>query len=148
MTPRPAAAGPGRPGLHRHRAEPALGADFTYVATWSGTVYFAFVIDVFSRRIVGWRAATTMTTELVLGCLEHAVWSRSQDGISDLTGLVHHTDAGSQYTSIRLTEHLEVEGIAPSIGSVGDAYDNALMETVNGLYKTDCVRTTIFHTGP
>ncbi|MFT4226456.1 MAG: DDE-type integrase/transposase/recombinase [Micropruina sp.] len=77
-------------------------ADFTYVATWSGTVYVAFVIDVFSRRIVGWRATTTMTTELVLDCLEHAVWSRSQDGVSDLTGLVHHTDYAEEITRPRI----------------------------------------------
>ncbi len=114
-------------------------ADFTYVATWSGTVYVAFVFDVFSRRIVGWRAATQMTTELVLDCLEHALWSRRRDGITDLTGLVHHTDAGSQYTSFAFTQRLIDEGVDPSVGSVGDAYDNALAESQIGLYKTELI---------
>jgi putative transposase len=85
-------------------------ADFTYVATWSGTVYVAFVFDVFSRRIVGWRAATTMTTELVLDCLEHAIWSRHRDGVTDLTGLVHHTDAGSQGGFNPSSQHLDDGG--------------------------------------
>jgi len=115
-------------------------ADFTYVATWSGTVYVAFVIDVFSRMIVGWRAATRMTTDLVLDCLEHAIWTRSQDGISDLTGLVHHTDAGSQYTSFAFTSRLLAAGVDPSVGSVGDAYDNALAESQIGAYKTELIR--------
>ena len=115
-------------------------ADFTYVATWSGTVYVAFVFDVFSRRIVGWRAATTMTTELVLDCLEHAVWSRRQQGIEDLSGLIHHTDAGSQYTSFAFTQRLIDEGVDASVGSVGDAYDNALAESQIGLYKTELIR--------
>jgi putative transposase len=115
-------------------------ADFTYVATWSGTVYVAFVIDVFSRRIVGWRAATSMSTELVLDCLEHAVWARTQDGVSDLAGLVHHTDAGSQYTSFAFTSSLIEAGVDPSVGSVGDAYDNALAESQIGAYKTELIR--------
>ena len=115
-------------------------ADFTYVATWSGTVYVAFIIDVFSRRIVGWRAATTMTTELVLDTLEPAVWTRLGDGVSDLTGLVHHTDAGSQYTSFAFTSRLIEAGVDPSVGSVGDAYDNALAESQIGLYKTELIR--------
>ena len=115
-------------------------ADFTYVATWSGTVYVAFIIDVFSRRIVGWRAATTMTTELVLDTLEHAVWTRLGDGVSDLTGLVHHTDAGSQYTSFAFTSRLIEAGVDPSVGSVGDAYDNALAESQIGLYKAELIR--------
>jgi putative transposase len=115
-------------------------ADFTYVATWSGTVYVAFVFDVYSRRIVGWRAATQMTTELVLDCLEHALWSRRREGIGDLSGLVHHTDAGSQYTSFAFTQRLIDEGVDPSIGSVGDAYDNALAESQIGLYKTELIR--------
>lgn len=115
-------------------------ADFTYVATWSGTVYVAFIIDVFSRRIVGWRAATTMTTELVLDTLEHAVWTRLGDGVSDLTGLVHHTDAGSQYTSFAFTSRLIEADVDPSVGSVGDAYDNALAESQIGLYKTELIR--------
>jgi len=115
-------------------------ADFTYVATWSGTVYVAFVIDAFSRRIVGWRAARRMTTELVLDCLEHALWSRRRDGVTDLAGLVHHTDAGSQYTSFAFTQRLIDEGVDPSVGSVGDAYDNALAESQIGLYKTELIR--------
>ena len=115
-------------------------ADFTYVATWSGTVYVAFVFDVFSRRIVGWRAATKMTTELVLDTLEQAIWSRGRDGIDDLTGLVHHNDAGSQYTSFAFTARLIEEGVDPSVGTVGDAYDNALAESQIGLYKTELIR--------
>ena len=115
-------------------------ADFTYVATWSGTVYVAFVFDVFSRRIVGWRAATEMTTELVLDTLEQAIWSRGRDGIDDLTGLVHHNDAGSQYTSFAFTARLIEEGVDPSVGTVGDAYDNALAESQIGLYKTELIR--------
>lgn len=115
-------------------------ADFTYVATWSGTVYVAFIIDVFSRRIVGWRAATRMTTDLVLDTLEHAIWTRSQAGVTDLTGLVHHTDAGSQYVSFAFTERLVEAGVDPSVGSVGDAYDNALAESQIGLYKSELIR--------
>ena len=115
-------------------------ADFTYVATWSGTVYVAFVFDVFSRRIVGWRAATRMTTDLVLDTLEHAIWTRQQAGITDLSGLVHHTDAGSQYVSFAFTQRLVDEGVDPSVGSVGDAYDNALAESQIGLYKAELIR--------
>jgi len=114
-------------------------ADFTYVATWSGTVYVAFVFDVFSRMIVGWRATTSMTTELVLDTLEHAIWSRRQQGIEDLTGLVHHTDAGSQYTSFAFTSRLLEAGVDASVGSVGDAYDNALAESQIGAYKTELI---------
>jgi putative transposase len=115
-------------------------ADFTYVATWSGTVYVAFIIDAYSRRIVGWRAATTMRTELVLDCLEHAIWTRRGDGIDDLSGLVHHNDAGSQYTSFAFTSRLIEAGVDPSVGSVGDAYDNALAESHMGIYKTELIR--------
>jgi transposase InsO family protein len=123
--------------------------DFTYVRTWAGFVYVAFIVDVFAQKIVGWHAATTKHTDLVMTPLRIAVWQRDRDGRPVARGeLVHHSDAGSQYTSIYFTEHLDLEGIAPSIGSVGDAYDNALMETVNGLYKTECVRTTVFHHGP
>jgi putative transposase len=100
-------------------------ADFTYVPTWSGMVYVAFVFDVFSRRIVGWRAATRMTTDLVLDTLEHAIWTRQQAGVTDLTGLVHHTDAGAQYVSFAFAERLVEAGVDPSVGSVGDAYDCA-----------------------
>jgi putative transposase len=115
-------------------------ADFTYVATWSGMVYVAFVFDVFSRRIVGWRAATRMTTDLVLDTLEHAIWTRRQSGISDLSGLIHHTDAGSQYVSFAFTQRLVDEGVDVSVGSVGDAYDNALAESQIGLYKAELIR--------
>ncbi len=110
-------------------------ADFTYVATWAGLVYVAFVVDVLSRKIVGWRAATQMTKELVLDALEMAVWSRG----GDVKGVIAHSDAGSQYTSIRYTERLEEIGAAPSIGTVGDAYDNALMESTIGLYKAELI---------
>ena len=112
-------------------------ADFTYCPTWSGMVYVAFVFDVFSRRILGWRAATAMTTPLVLDCLEQAIWTRAKEGTRDLSGLVHHTDAGSQYTSIAFTSRLAEAGIDPSVGSVGDAYDNALAESQIGLFKTE-----------
>ncbi|SEE48314.1 HTH-like domain-containing protein [Jiangella alba] len=119
-------------------------ADFTYVATWSGTVYVAFIFDVFSRMIVGWRAATSMSTQLVLDTLEHAIWSRRQAGITDLSGLVHHTDAGSQYTSFAFTTRLLQAGVDASVGSVGDAYDNAMAESQIGAYKTELIR----HEGP
>lgn len=115
-------------------------ADFTYVATWSGTVYVAFIFDVYSRMIVGWRAATTMSTELVLDTLEHAIWARRNEGIEDLSGLVHHTDAGSQYTSFAFTSRLIEAGVDASVGSVGDAYDNALAESQIGAYKTELIR--------
>jgi putative transposase len=115
-------------------------ADFTYVATWAGMVYVAFVFDVFSRRILGWRAAATrMTTPLVLDTLEMALWTRAKDGVTDLTGLVHHTDAGSQYTSIAFPQRLLDEGVDASVGSVGDAYDNALAESQIGIYKSELI---------
>ena len=109
-------------------------ADFTYVATWSGFVYAAFVIDVFARRIIGWRVARSMHTELVLDALEQALWARS-----DAAGVVHHSDRGRQYLSIRYSERLAEAGIEPSVGSVGDSYDNALAETIIGLYKTEII---------
>jgi putative transposase len=115
-------------------------ADFTYVATWSGTVYVAFVLDAHSRRILGWRAATSMRTDLVLDALEQALWTRAREGVTDLSGLVHHHDAGSQYTSIAFTERLAAAGAAPSVGTVGDALDNALAETHIGLFKTELIR--------
>jgi putative transposase len=114
-------------------------ADFTYVATWAGMVYVAFVFDVFSRRILGWRAAARMTTPLVLDTLEMALWTRAKEGVTDLTGLVHHTDAGSQYTSIAFTQRLLDEGVDASVGSVGDAYDNALAESQIGIYKSELI---------
>jgi putative transposase len=110
--------------------------DLTYVATWAGMVYVCFIIDVYSRNIVGWRAATNMRTDMVLDALEMARWSRG----TRLEGLVCHSDAGSQFTSIRYGERLAELGALPSIGSVGDSYDNALAETVNGLYKTEVIR--------
>jgi putative transposase len=117
--------------------------DFTYVATWSGTVFSAFVTDVFSRRIVGWRTKATMPTELPLDALEMALWTREQaDEL--VAGLIHHSDAGSQYTAIRYSTRLSDAGALASIGSVGDSYDNAMAESVIGLYKTECVR----HEGP
>jgi len=110
-------------------------ADFTYVATWSGVVFVAFVIDVFARRIVGWRVASSMRTELVLDALEQALWSRT-----GTEGLVHHSDRGSQYLSIRYSERLAEAGVESSVGSVGDSYDNALVETIIGLFKTEIIR--------
>ena len=112
-------------------------ADFTYVPTWTGMVYVAFVIDAFSRRIIGWRAARSMHTALVLDALEHALFTRSQEGITDLTGLVSHSDAGSQYTSVAFTTRLIDAGVDPSVGSVGDAY--ALAETTVGSFKNELI---------
>ena len=115
-------------------------ADFTYVATWAGTVYVAFVLDVFSRRIVGWKADTSRDTSLVLDALEMALWTRDHAGYPVGSSLVLHSDAGSQYTSISFTNHLVQQGIDASIGTVGDAYDNALMESAIGLYKTELIK--------
>jgi putative transposase len=116
-------------------------ADFTHVMTWAGVVYVAFVVDTFCRRIVGWSAATVKETVFVLDALEMAVWQRDRDQHPVQPGeLIHHSDAGSQYTSFRLAEHLDAAGIAASIGSVGDAYDNALMESTIGLYKTELIK--------
>jgi putative transposase len=124
-------------------------ADFTYVRTWAAMVYVAFVVDVFAQRIVGWHAMTTRPAELVLVPLRMAAWARGQAGHPVIRGeLICHSDAGSQYCAIRFTEHLALEAITPSIGSVGDALDNALMESIIGLYKTECVRPGPFHTGP
>jgi putative transposase len=124
-------------------------ADFTYVRTWAGFVYVAFVVDVFAQRIIGWHAATSKATDLVLVPLRIAMWDRDRQGHPvERDQLVHHSDAGSQYTSLRFTEHLQLEGIVPSIGSVGDAYDNALMESLIGLFKTECITTTVFTTAP
>jgi putative transposase len=113
--------------------------DFTYVPTWVGFVYVAFCIDVYSRMITGWRSSTLMSTDLVLDALEMGIWQRRRQGHS-LRGLVHHSDAGSQYTSIRYTERLAEAGARPSIGSVGDSYDNAMAESVIGLFKTEVIR--------
>jgi putative transposase len=114
-------------------------ADFTYVSTWAGWVYVAFVIDAYARRIIGWRSATTMTAQLVLDALEHAVWTRGREG-RDVGGVVAHHDHGSQYTSVAYSERLAADGIRPSMGVVGSSYDNALAETINGLYKTELIK--------
>jgi transposase InsO family protein len=114
-------------------------ADITYVATWVGFVYVAFVIDVFSRCIVGWRVSSSLKSDLALDALEQALHARR-----DATGVIHHSDRGTQYTSIRYTERLAAAGLERSVGSVGDSYDNALAETINGLYKTEVIR----HSGP
>ena len=111
-------------------------SDFTYVSTWQGWLYVAFVIDVFARRIVGWRVSSAMRTDFVLDALEQALHDRQPDS-SDT--LVHHSDRGSQYVSIRYSERLAEAGIEPSVGSRGDSYDNALAETINGLYKTELI---------
>jgi transposase InsO family protein len=111
-------------------------SDFTYVSTWQGWLYVAFVIDVFARRIVGWRVSTSMRTDFVLDALEQALYDRQPER-SD--ALVHHSDRGSQYVSIRYTERLAEAGIEPSVGSRGDSYDNALAETINGLYKAELI---------
>ena len=112
-------------------------SDFTYVATWAGFVYVAFVIDVFARRIVGWRASNSLRSDLALDALEQAIYDRQEDGADRL---VHHSDRGVQYLSIRYTERLAEAGIEPSVGSKGDSYDNALAESVIGLYKTEVIR--------
>ena len=114
-------------------------SDFTYVATWRGFVYVAFVIDVFARRIVGWRVSSSLRTDFVLDALEQAIYDRCGDA---LDGLVHHSDRGTQYLSMRYTDRLADAGIAPSVGSRGDSYDNALAESVIGLFKTEVIRRT------
>jgi transposase InsO family protein len=121
--------------FHAERPNQLWVADFTYVATWTGFVYVAFVIDVFARMIVGWRAAKSMSAELTLDALEQALWARRIKG-----NLIHHSDHGSQYIAIRYSERLIDAGILPSTGSVGDAYDNALAETINGLFKAEVIR--------
>ena len=112
-------------------------ADLTYVATWRGFVYVAFVIDAFARRIVGWRVSSSLRTGLALDALEQALYDRQK---SETEELIHHSDRGVQYLSIRYAERLQEAGIEPSVGSVGDSYDNALAETINGLYKTEVIR--------
>src|SRR5829696_8139671 len=111
-------------------------ADLTYVASWSGFVYVAFVVDAFSRFLVGWQASRSLRTDLALDALEMAIWRRQ----AQLDGLVHHSDRGSQYLSIRYTERLAEAGAVASVGSRGDSYDNALAETIIGLYKTELIR--------
>lgn len=150
------------PGKHAHRAPDLLErdftadmpnrrwvADFTYVRTWSGFVYVAFVIDCFSRTIVGWQAATTKQTPLVTGALRMGLWRRDRAGQAISGELVHHSDAGSRYTSIHFAETLGLEGVAASIGSIGDAYDNALAESTIGLFKNEAIRDdSPFRNGP
>ena len=111
-------------------------SDFTYVSTWQGWLYVAFVIDVFARRIVGWRVSTSMKTHFVLDALEQALYARQPERDS---ALIHHSDRRSQYVSIRYSERLAEAGMEPSVGSKGDSYDNALAETINGLYKAELI---------
>lgn len=111
-------------------------SDFTYVSTWQGFAYVAFIIDVFARRIVGWRVSSSMKTDFVLDALEQALYARRRERDESL---IHHSDRGSQYVSIRYSERLAEAGIEPSVGSKGDSYDNALAETINGLYKAELI---------
>ena len=111
-------------------------SDFTYVSTWQGWLYVAFVIDVYARRIVGWRVSSSMHTDFVLDALEQALYARQPERDGEL---IHHSDRGSQYVSIRYSERLAEAGIEPSVGSKGDSYDNALAETINGLYKAEVI---------
>jgi len=119
-------------------------ADFTYVSTWAGWVYVGFVIDAYARRILGWCSSTTMTTDLVLNALEQALWQREREQHTDYHHLVAHSDHGCQYTSIRYGQRLVEAGLTPSTGTIGDSYDNALAETIIGLYKTELIK----HHGP
>jgi transposase InsO family protein len=112
-------------------------ADFTYVATWRGFVYVAFVIDVFARRIVGWRVSSSLRIDFVLDALEQAIYDRCRANVTDL---VHHSDRGSQYLAMRYTDRLTEAGIDPSVGSRGDSYDNALAESIIGLFKTEVIQ--------
>lgn len=118
-------------------------ADFTYVSTWQGHLYVAFVVDVFARRIVGWKVSNAMRTDFVLDALEQALHERKP---FDSGGLIHHSDRGSQYVSIRYSERLAEAGIEASVGSVGDSYDNALAETINGLYKAEVIHRKSWRT--
>ena len=129
-------AGPREPAVQAPRPNALWVSDFTYVATWAGFVYVAFVIDTFARRIVGWRVRRTAHAGFVLDALEQALHDRRPLSGS---GLVHHSDRGMQYVSIKYTERLAEAGIEPSVGSVGDSYDNALAETINGLYKAEVI---------
>lgn len=114
-------------------------ADLTYVATWSGWVYVAFVMDIYSRRIVGWRCSTSLATDLAADALEQGLWQRQRDG-QEVRGLVHHSDRGVQYLSVRYTDRLDAAGALRSVGSKGDSYDNAAAESLIGLYKTELIR--------
>jgi len=114
-------------------------ADITYVATWHGFCYVAFVLDLYSRRIVGWRVSNSLRADLALDALEHGLWQRGREH-HDVTGLVHHSDRGVQYLSIRYSERLAAAGAVASVGSTGDSFDNAAAESLNGLYKTELIR--------
>lgn len=135
--------GAGRPAdlvdrrFHATRPNQLWIADFTYVATWRGFVYVAFVIDVFARRIVGWRVSASLATDFVLDALEQAIYDRRGAGVEDL---VHHSDRGTQYLSMRYTDRLAEAGIEPSVGSRGDSYDNAMAESIIGLFKTEVIQ--------
>ena len=142
ITTRPDTSAPRAPDLVKRRFEATRPnelwvSDFTYVATWSGFVYTAFIIDVYSRMIVGWRVSSSMSTDLVMDALEMAVFNRRT---ALLDGVIAHSDAGAQYTSLRYTDRLAEIGARPSIGSVGDSYDNALAEAANALYKTELIK--------
>jgi putative transposase len=115
-------------------------ADFTYVKTRKGWVYVAFITDVFSRRIIGFKVSKTMTKDMVMAAFVMAVFIRVQEGVTKFDGLIHHNDKGSQYTSDDFQELLRSSGVTASIGTVGDSYDNALAETINGLYKTELIK--------
>lgn len=137
------AEGAGRPAdlvdrqFHATRPNQLWIADFTYVATWRGFVYVAFVIDVFARRIVGWRVSASLATDFVLDALEQAIYDRRGTGVEDL---VHHSDRGTQYLSMRYTDRLADAGIEPSVGSRGDSYDNAMAESIIGLFKAEVIQ--------
>ncbi len=122
--------------FHADRPNTLWVSDFTYVSTWAGWVYVAFVIDVFARRIVGWKVSSSARTDFVLDALEQALYARRREAKQ---ALIHHSDRGVQYVSIRYTERLAEAGIEPLVGSVGDSYDNALAETINGLYKAEVI---------
>ena len=144
VTTRPDASAPRPPDLVQRdftatRPNQLWIVDFTYVPTWAGMGFTAFVTDVYSRRIVGWRTHHRMPTELPLDALEMALWVRER-ACQDVTGVVHHSDAGSQYTAIKYAERLADAGALASIGTVGDSYDNAMAESVIGLYKAECVK--------
>ena len=126
--------------FHVDRPNALWVSDFTFVSSWQGFIYVAFVIDVFARRIVGWKASTSARTDFVLDALEQALYARRP---VDPDRLVHHSDKGSQYVSIRYTERLAEAGIEPSVGSKGDSYDNALAETINGLYKAELIHRRV-----
>lgn len=125
--------------FHAERPDQLWIVDLTYIRTWLGFAYLALVLDVFSRRILGWALATHMRTDLPLEALEMAIWSRQRGGVQDLTGLIHHGDRGSQYTSIRYTERLAEAGALPSVGSRGDSYDNAMAESTIGQIKAELI---------